>query len=562
MIEIKNSDTVVDVLKKIDKEKSDKIMLIFPFWHPILHNHLSLKIIQTKSRNKKLVIVSNDKTAKKIGKLLWIKFVKNKKNNISEIKSNLDNLKENYSFLEYAKFEIKNFFNKFSWDIKNNKKVNRIYYFKNKYNNTNKKIIPYLVLILIIIFFILLYIFYFAINKTVVTIYPEIDVRVKLKNFTFAEKNNNKEYIVNNQVQLNRIKESVFLEKTIVTSGIKQKDNNFAKWEVVFYNLLKEKVYLLKNTTLKSKDWVLFYIKEDITIPPSTLSESWKIIPWKLTHTLYWKDKLSNWKYSGTKTNIWTGVLLTIPKLDKLNRSKIFAKSTIKFTWASDSFTKVLKKEDIENAKKLMIENLKTAWIKKIKDNIDNINKNNSLKIELLPVDNIFKFNNLKVNIPKNLKVWDEIDKFTISWKVDVFSFTYNKEVVISLLKNKIEEWIIPSLEKIVSIDEKSLRFSYVIKRNDLQKIAWKYEYTSYEKTPFRIKGTLEIEYNVSKKFDNKDALFNNKIKFLISWKPIDKAEKILTNRPEINNVKIDVQPFFLNSISKIPENIKIDIEN
>lgn len=563
MIKVSKTDTIVDVLKKIDKEKEDKIIIDFPFWHNILHNHLSLKIIQTKSRNKKLIIISNDKTAKKIWKLLWIKFIKSKNSDSNEIKSNLENLKENYSFLEYTKFEIKSFLNKFNWNIKNNKKVNSIYYFKNKYTSTNKKIIPYLILILIAIFFVLLYIYYFAINKTSIIIYPEVDVNIKSRNFNFIEEdeNNKQQSLVNNQVNLNRITKKIILKKQITTSWIKQDINNIAQWKVVFSNLLKEKAYLLKNTTLETKKGIQFYLKEDIVIPASTKSELWEDIAWKKEVTLYWKIKLLDWNYSWIKSNIWTWTLLTIPKLSKTNRNKIFAKSITKFNWWSNNFIKILKKEDIENAKNIIISNLKSNWIKQIKEEIDKINKNNSIKIELLPVDNIFKFSDLKVDILDHIKPWDEMDSFQISWEITIFTFTYNKEVVIWLLKNIIEDSIITDSQKIISIDENELRISHIIKRNDLEKINWKYVFSKNFNKKFRLKWTTEIEYNVSKKF-NKDNLFNEKIKHLIAGQNTKKAEKILTNRPEINNVKINVQPFFLKTISQIPDNIEIIVEN
>lgn len=563
MIKIQIEDTIVDVLKKIWEEKENKVLLDFPFWHSILHNHLSLRIIQTKTRNKTLVIISNDMTAKKIGKLLWIRFIKNKNSDCSEIKSNRENIKENYSFLEYAKFEIKSFFTKFIWNIKSNQKINSIYYIKNKYDSTNKNITPYFILTLVIILSVLIYIYYFAINKTSITIYPEIDVNVKSRNFNFIEKDiNNQKYVLNNQVELNRITKIIHLEKQISTSWLDQDNNNKATWKALFSNLLEEEAYLLKNTTLETKEWVQFYIDKDIIIPASTKSEYWKDIPWEKVIQIYWKIKLLNWEYSWVKTNIWTWSLLTIPKLDKLNRSKIYARSITKFNWGSNKFIKVLKKEDIENAKKIMTDDLKTAWIKKIKEEIDILNKNNSIKIELLAVDNIFKFTDLEINIPEHIKPWDIIDNFTISWDIKVYTFTYNKEVVISLLKNIIDESIITDIQKIVSIDEDSLRMPHIIKRNDLEKVNGRYRYSKKFNKKLRLKATVEIEYNVSKKFNNKEDFLWQKIRDSISWKNIEKAEKILINRREINNVEISVQPFFINTISQIPENIKIYVED
>jgi len=70
MIKINKKDSIIDIIIKIDNCKQKEIILDFPFGHPILHNHTSLKIIKNKSRKKDLIIITNDKTAKKIGSKL------------------------------------------------------------------------------------------------------------------------------------------------------------------------------------------------------------------------------------------------------------------------------------------------------------------------------------------------------------------------------------------------------------------------------------------------------------------------------------------------------------
>lgn len=542
MIQIKTEDTIVNILKKISEESNNKIILDFPFWHPILHNHLSLKILQSKSQKKELIIISNDKTAEKIWKLLGIKFIKNKKWYNKQIQSKINHLKEHYTFFEYTKFEIKKFFSKFLWNIKNNKEINKIYYLKNKYNSSHKKIIPYLIVSLIVFFLILLYIYYFAINKTLVSISTEINVNTKSINFSFIE---NIDTITqrkqkNNQVNLNKITKKVELTKQFITSWIKQDKNNISHWKINITNLLNEEVYLLKNTEFRTKDWILFFIKNNISIPANSNKQT----------VLYWKIQLIDWKYSGTKSNIKKWVSLTIPWLSKNNRSKIFARTTEAFTWWTNHFTRYLKKEDLEKAKILMEENLKILAISKIKKEVETMNLNNSINIEILPVKDIFKFINLEIEIPEHLTIWDEINNFSINGKIDISTFIYNKNIVLSLLTNIINKNIISDSEKIISIDENSLRISHIIKRNDVVKTNKK----------FILKGTTEIKYFTRKIFDSKNTYLNTRLKNIIRWKKIEKAEKILINRPEINNVKITVKPFFLNTISNISENIEIII--
>lgn len=567
MIKIEKEDSIIDILKKINSEKSNDIILDFPFWHPVLHNHLSLKIIQTKTRNKKLSIISNDKTAKKITKVLGIRFIKNKKENKVDQITTHKIIKENYTFLEYANLEIKLFFSKFikliTWNLNNNVRINTIFYYKNKYWKNNKNIIGYFIVILTFIFLLLLYIYYIAINKTYITIFPETQLQTKSKNFTFIEKtewNENTYYNSNNKVDINKITKKIVLSKKIWTSWIKQKNENISKWKVILYNYLNEKIYLLKNTTLQNKEWVQFYLPDNVTIPAAKI-KNWKLIPWEKNKTIFWKIKLLNWDYSWLKTNIWTGVLLTIPKLWK-NKIKIFAKSISKFNWWTNNFTKFLTKEDLINAKKLIKDEVKELAIKKIKEEIQKSNIKNNIKVELLPIDNIFKFTNLLIKTPDYIKVWDEIKDFTITAEVEINSYTYNKQAVISLLKNYINDRIVKDKEEIVSINEDDIRFSHIIKRNDLIKSNWKYKYLQKIQYPFLIKSTVEIEYYVSEKFNKNNSNYIKKIKHSIISKDIKDAENFLINKPEINNVHIKVQPFFMNKISKLPEKIEIIIEN
>jgi len=62
-----------------------------------------------------------------------------------------------------------------------------------------------------------------------------------------------------------------------------------------------------------------------------------------------------------------------------------------------------LKKSDIEKSKKMLKIALKKKAIEEIKKVIENENKNNSIKIGILPVDNIYKFYDENIIIPEYL---------------------------------------------------------------------------------------------------------------------------------------------------------------
>jgi hypothetical protein len=60
----------MDIVLKINNCEEKEVILQFSFGHPILHNHLSLKILKNKTEPKKLIIVTSDVSSKKIGKKL------------------------------------------------------------------------------------------------------------------------------------------------------------------------------------------------------------------------------------------------------------------------------------------------------------------------------------------------------------------------------------------------------------------------------------------------------------------------------------------------------------
>ncbi|MDQ7023676.1 MAG: hypothetical protein Q9M97_09370 [Candidatus Gracilibacteria bacterium] len=93
-------------------------------------------------------------------------------------------------------------------------------------------------------------------------------------------------------------------------------------------------------------------------------------------------------------------------------------------------------------------------------------------------------------------------------------------------------------------------------------KIKGGYKYLKKLNSPLIVKSTVEIEYYISEKFNKNNSNYMKKLKNSIINKDIKDAENYLINKSEINNVKIRVQPFFIEKISKLPEKIEIIIEN
>ncbi len=539
MIKIKNKDSIIDIIKKIESCKDEKIVLEFPIGNSVLHNYTSLKLLKNKAKNKELIIITNDINAKKIWKRLWIKY--SLLNNNNAIK-NIDLLKYNYTFSEYFVFLIKSYLN----EIKNFFSRNNIsdsILFKNK-KKKEKTRIWFFLLWLWLSIFLLFFIFYFAVNETYITIKPEITIKTKAKNFIFEE--NYEETISDdNIIKILPISTNISLEDIFWTSWVKQEWNIQSKWKVTLYNHLAENIDLIDNSRLQTGSWILYTIDWSVTIPKAIKSSSWSIIPWKINVNISSKYFDSQWKFAWEKANIWTWVYMFFPWLKDLSNS-IYAESISNLTWATNNYIKIVWEEDLDNAKLLFEEKLKKEALNELKNKIKEKNQNNNITYEILWIDDMIKYSNLEIKNVDNIKIWEERKNFTLTWSIQIDTYIFNKESVINKLKITINDSLLEDVENINYINENSLRLSNII-----------YQYSN----PFEAKITTEIEVFYSLNFKSDTNQYLDKLRDKITWLEINEAKTILLNNSKISDVKIETRPFFMKTISNIKKNILFEVD-
>ncbi len=531
MIKVKKTDSIVDIIIKMKDEKEKKIIIDFPFWHPILHNYTSLKILKTKAGNKELIISTNDITSKKIWKKLWIKY---------SLISNPDIVWNNYSFWEYFIYTIKSFFKNISENTFTKSENSPFAKYHKLYSDWK---ISYFIWFLIISILLLFSVFYFAVNKTYVYIKPEIDVKFRNKNFIFKEKPEESAFNWENIIKLKKIEETVHLSDTFWTTWIKTENIINAKWKVIIYNLFPEKTSLMKNTRLQTETWVVFLIWEEIDIPEAK-TINWEIIPWKKEIKVNARVKDANWKIIWKRWNIKAKTKLFLPWL-KENKDKIYAIAKTNFSGWSDDYKKILEEDDIKNAKEMLRTRIEKLWLKKLKEKLKEENKINSVNYEILGTNNIIKYSDFEVSWIDSLKVWEERKNFKLFWTIKAKTYIYNKELLLNKLKNSIKTNVLEEVEEISSINEKSLAIALELNRSE---------------NPLEIKATVQIETFYIQNFLSKENSYVERLKNQIIWKDKQTAEKILINNPKISNASIKIRPFFINKVSNLTENIEFKI--
>lgn len=547
MIKVSKNDSIIDVIQKIGEESKNEVIIEFPFWHPILHNYLSLKILKNKSWTKSLTIITKDLTARKIWKRLWIIFSIIKDDNFIEYSHKAQIINHNLTFFEYFKFEIKNYFRKAIDILTRNEKVDDFRNYSSKYYQKSWVWFFLLSLLLsLLVFFIVLF---FAINKTYIYIKPEINVKTVAHNFIFKDIWEKEDMFLDDRVvKIKKINKSINFEQKFQTSWIDPLLSKKSTWKVMFYSTFTEDIYLKPNTRIESSKWLIFETNESIKIPAWTTDWNWEIVAWILKTDVIAKDYDKNWRYIWSRWNsIKIKEKFTLPWLKWEDIGKIYVESISNFLWWNDSFTKILWKDDVKNAKIIFEDKLKTKAIKDLKAFLEQENSLNQVTYDILSYWDILKKVKININTPKDIKVWEKLDSFILSWNIEFTSYIYNKDSVLSKLKSIVNEKILTETENLISIDDKSIRITNIMYENTYPRL--------------EVKLTLEIDSLISQNFLNKNNWYVLKLKNNILWLDKTDAEKILLNDKNIRNVDISIQPFFINKISNLPDNVVFKIE-
>ncbi|MFA5917558.1 MAG: hypothetical protein WC850_04995 [Candidatus Gracilibacteria bacterium] len=560
MIKVNNTDSIIDIIQKIQKEEKDEIILDFPFGHPILHNYLSLKILKNKSGSKQLTIITKDLTSRNIGKRLGINFSIVKDDNFIEYSGKAKIINHNLTFFEYLKFEIKNYIKMFLHFISKGSKVDEFRKYSLKYYQ--KSGVGVFILILLLSIFVFFIVLFFVINKTYIYIKPEINVKTVAYNFIFKDLGNKEDMVLDNRViKIKKISKVVNLEEKFQTSGINPANSKKSSGKVIFYNSFAEDITLKPKSRIENKNGLLFETIETITIPSASIDSNGKISPGILKVDVVAKDYDSNGRYIGSRGNsIKIKDRFSLPGLKGEDKTKIYAEAISKFAGGDDIYEKVLGETDIENAKIIFEDKLKKEGLKELKSYLELENNTNNVTFEILSYDDIFK--NVKINIisPKNLKIGDKLDYFTLKGTLEFSSYVYNKDLVINKLKNIVNEKMvreekvvngetkIDEIEKLLSIDNNSLRMTNIVYETNSPKL--------------EVKLTLEIDALIYKNFLNENSAYVQRLKNGIYGLSKQDAEKILLNDKNIRSVNIDIQPFFMNNISNIENNVVFEIED
>lgn len=539
MIEIHSQDNIIDIVEKIEENNSQELILFFPVWHPILHNHLSLKIIQSKSKNKNITIHTNDVVWKKICKNIGIHINKHDINRNSAFPNIMNH---NFTIKEYFFYILWQYRKKTIDLIINHKKIHQITNYSQNHGKSFK------VFIIIFIFSLVLFwtVYYIAISKTTVIISPETSVRKEALNFILRQDTESSILGNNNTIRLEKITKKFFTSNTYSATSIKIDEQWVSKGRILITNITQEAIVLRPETRFEDSKWNVFRSKKWINIPSGTQDWFWDISAWEVEIIVIADLKDTSWNFIWKSGNISMNTSLILPGLNQESKALIYAVSIENFTGGNNDIIKIISKEDIDSTKLLFKEKLEKEAYNSLKNETEAYNTENNSWREIFTWNNSITYSDIRIKLEEWITPWIIKDNFTYTWEITISAFIYNNESIIQKLKTVINEKTIVWYEKIKSINEDSLRLSEILYSE------WNWA---------TVKATFEIE--TLKYYDiwRENSSFINTLKAKIKWKDMSEAENILINDSKISSAEITNRPFFIKKVSSMLNNIIIKVQ-
>lgn len=527
----------MDIVLKMNNCKDKELMLEFSFWHPVLHNYLSLKILKNKAEPRKLIIVTSDVSSKRIGKKLGITYSIIKDPQFIETENILTH---NFTFWEYLKYELNKYFQVLKGNIKENKQINSL--MKYRYSVYNDSLwISIFIGGFIVSLLLFIFIFYFAVNKTYVYINPDIKIETRSSNFIFKTSEDESIFDGENVIRLNQYQTNYSMKKEFSTTGIAENSTKKSNGTIVLYNKINEKIDLKINTRVRREDGVEYTMDRSVSLPAWSTNQ-----PSETQINITAKNYDASGKFIWERWNTSQDTLLILPGLPDDLKDKIYAKTLTEIEWWDNTYTRILAEDDITKAKQILETQLKNEIIKKANKAIEENNTLNNTQFDILWVSNAITYSPANINLPIWIEPGDDIDSFTLSWDIWVTLYLYDKQLVINKLKKTINDGILKDIEELIMIDKESLRVSNVI-------------YSLRDS--IEIKATSEVEVLLRHNFLNPSDVFVQKLKDKIIGMDTRQAEALLRNTAKIEDARVENRPFFLSNVVNIPANIVFKIE-
>ena len=207
----------------------------------------------------------------------------------------------------------------------------------------------------------------------------------------------------------------------------------------------------------------------------------------------------------------------------------------------------MLTEKERANFQGILGEKLKSKALENLKETIKKNNAENGENYAILPINENIVYILDDFVLQNGAKIGDKLEELTIEGKVKISTFVYDRDTALFYLKTILNESLLFGTEKLIRVNDESLRITNVISKNTLP--------------IFSMKGTTELDATISYNFEDTSNNLTKKLKNLIVNTTPKEATSLLLNDNNIASVKISFSPFWLTKVSNNPDNIEFIIQ-
>ncbi|MBN2307021.1 hypothetical protein JXD20_03475 [Candidatus Peregrinibacteria bacterium] len=413
------------------------------------------------------------------------------------------------------------------------------------YVRPNRKFLGFILALSLALFLIITYI---ALPGATVYVKPKFDNIEYTVNITLADKRKNQNLLSRNEPHVVASEEILTVTKQtkIFNTTSKIFDGVNAQGFITIYNISEDEWPLKKETRFKTKDGLIFRVKEGVFVPPKTVDEEGIETPGTYTAAVE-ADEFDIYDHPiGERGNIGPSQF-TIPGLSEYNQKLLWGESSQAMEGGVTRYQRVVQEEDIEAAKKQIHDNLTLMAREDLNTHIEEMNRLNHTNLVLLDDSRYLKTDLQELRISDDLE-GSLREKFEVFAQIEAKGVAYDFNQMFAILKKELKTRVHPDMQiRDDSIRPESVSLESVSEDEALGQI----------KVTATIKGIQEYVIDSSLQAGFR---FSTKVKERIVGLTAEEAENYVGNLPEVDKVEIKLWPIWVSRIPRIADNIEVKL--
>lgn len=225
----------------------------------------------------------------------------------------------------------------------------------------------------------------------------------------------------------------------------------------------------------------------------------------------------------------------------------MYAKAKGDFVGGANPNIHVLTQEELDKFKSILTEKLKMQALQEITRQIERKNRENNEDFQVMPVPDSIVYNVPTLQTESGATIGSKREEVTLYGAASVSLNTYDRKSLLFSLKNLLNDTLLYGTEKLIGVNEESLRITTILSRTPAPS--------------FSMKATTELEASISYNFEDPTNNLSLKLKNLIVNATEKEATSILLNDSNIASVKLRFSPFWMTRVANNPDNIEFVIE-